>query len=79
MQPTFEGVYRNGAVELAGVVPFFEGQKVLVVSSEGQSAVPLGESDRPLEERVAELDKYFSCVRVKTRGWKFDREEANER
>jgi len=36
-------------------------------------------SDKPTFSSVEEVHAHFKAVRIDTRGWKFDREEANRR
>lgn len=67
------GTYHNGTIVLEDEVPFQEGEKV-------QFEI-VQKSPPPLKKRltVEELDELTRKHRINTNGWKFNRDEANER
>lgn len=89
MQTAYRGIFENGLVTLDEQVPWTGSQRVLVIFPEDVGGVCLV-SPRPqqaspprvtgsAEDRLAEVRRSFSEFQIDTRGWKFDREEANER
>ncbi len=83
MEYKVPGIYRDGIVRLAEEVPFDDEQNVVVLFTKpDRESGPVREAVDPGGEKewtFEELKSLFNCVRLDTRGWKFNREEANER
>jgi hypothetical protein len=59
---------------------FIDSNVLVYLYSDSDSEKPtVSPVNQSREERIAELDRRFRCVRVKIKDWKFNREEANER
>lgn len=71
------GTYHNGTIVLDGEAPFAEGETIQfeIIKKSPEPLPP------PLKRRLTaeEILEMTSKVKIDTRGWKFNREEANER
>lgn len=68
----FNGTYHDGAIFLDENAPFTEGEKIRFEIVENGDSLP----QQLTVDKIRELTER---VNIRTAGWKFNREEANER
>lgn len=66
------GTFHDGAIVLDEPSPFAEGEKV-------QFHIVNAQQSQPKRHTAEELKEIFGRVHISTNGWKFNRDEANER
>lgn len=75
------GTFHNGAIVLNGEAPFAEGEKIQFEIVADQPPIT---DDTGLLPKIHTAEEILGIVRssnvsIDTKGWKFNREEANER